>query len=193
MPDSALLAEADSAAARERKRVLDGARQSARAEEQIDEFFRRTDIPFEDRLRKRLLTRMRLVNDADFNALFERELRARAPIVIFLLVPVFTAIMKLLYIRQRRFYVEHFVFALHVHSFLFFTLTLLEILPEWWLANVLMILWVVVYIFISMRRVYQQSRLMTAVKYAMLAFTYLVLSGLALAATLAYTFLFAAV
>jgi hypothetical protein len=192
-PDSALLAEADSAAARARENVLDGARAAATSERTINQFFGKYDIPFEDRLRERIVTRVRLVNESDVNDIFDRELRERAPIVIFLLVPLFTAIMKLLYIRQGRFYVEHFVFALHVHSFLFFTLTLLEVLPEWWLANGLTMIWVVVYIFLSMRRVYQQSRLVTALKYVMLAFTYFVLGILAMAATMAYTFLFAAV
>ena len=170
--------------------MINSARAADNVEKSVDEFFSRRSIPFEGWLRERIVMRTRLVNEGEINDLFERELRDRAPIVIFLLVPVFTAIMKLLYIRQGRFYVEHFVFALHVHSFVFFTFTLLEILPEWWLADALLLLWLVVYIFLSMRRVYQQSRLMTAAKYALLAFTYFVLGIFALVVTSAYTFLF---
>jgi hypothetical protein len=39
------------------------------------------------------------------------------PTVMFVLLPVFALILKLLYIRRRRFYAEHFVFLLHVHAF----------------------------------------------------------------------------
>ena len=193
--DSALLAEADSAAARERRRVLDRERNVATINEQIDSFFDDVRMPFKATVRERVRTRALTFAELDegFEDLVRRELYNRLPIVIFLLVPVFTAIMKLLYIRQRRYYVEHFVFALHVHSFLFLSMTLLVVLPQWWLANLLLGLWLVAYIFLSMRRVYEQSKLMTFFKYVLLAGTYAVLALIGLLGTVLYTFLFATV
>ena len=191
-PDSAMLIEADSAAERERRRVINQHRKVFNVERQIDDAFGKLSLPFEAQLKERILARTQLDDDT-LEDLFERQLTERAPIVIFLLVPVFTAIMKLLYIRQNRFYVEHFVFALHVHSFIFFTLTLLAVLPDWWLVSILMSLWVLAYIFLSMRRVYQQSRWTTLFKYIALSFSYFVLAVLAMILTFAYTFLFASV
>ena len=41
------------------------------------------------------------------------------PKVMFLLLPVFALLLEAIYARRRRFYIEHFVFALHVHAFAF--------------------------------------------------------------------------
>lgn len=57
-----------------------------------------------------------------------RELLAglarNVPRAVFLLLPIFALILKLLYLRQKRLYVGHFVFALHVHAFAFLLFTL---------------------------------------------------------------------
>ena len=49
---------------------------------------------------------------------------ARLPYAVFLLVPLFALNTKLHYFRRRRLYAEHFLFALHLHAFVFVTLLL---------------------------------------------------------------------
>ena len=41
------------------------------------------------------------------------------PLVVFLMTPAFAFILWLLHIRSKRYYVEHLVFALHFHAFLY--------------------------------------------------------------------------
>jgi hypothetical protein len=96
------------------------------------------------------------------------------PTMMFLLLPVFAGVLKLLYIRRRRFYAEHFVFLLHVHSFVFLLATvmlLLRPLGAGWL-EALLTLWILVYIYLAMKRVYGQGWLKTFLKYWTLGWMY---------------------
>jgi hypothetical protein len=101
------------------------------------------------------------------------------PTVMFLLLPVFAMILKLLYIRRRRFYAEHFVFLLHVHAFVYMIFASLLVvrglftLPTWLVLSGL--LWIGIYIFVAMRRVYGQGRGITLVKYWLLGVGYMVI------------------
>lgn len=49
---------------------------------------------------------------------------ARLPYAIFLLMPLFALMSKLIYWRRKRYYGEHLLFALHAHAFLFLCLLL---------------------------------------------------------------------
>jgi len=49
---------------------------------------------------------------------------------LFLLLPVFAILLKLVYVRQKRFFTEHLVFAVHYHT-VFFILLLIAALIEW--------------------------------------------------------------
>jgi hypothetical protein len=99
------------------------------------------------------------------------DLLEYAPHMVFVLLPVFALLLKLLYIRRQRYYAEHFVFALHVHAFVFIMMTLLVLLPWDWL-NVPVILWIMVYVWLALKRVYDQGWLRTTVKWWILGFSY---------------------
>jgi hypothetical protein len=94
-----------------------------------------------------------------------------APTGVFLMMPLFAAILKVLYVRRRRFYVEHFVFALHVHAFTFLTFLLMLLLP-WKGVNALLSLWLVIYLFLAMKRVYGQGIVKTFLKFSFLGWSY---------------------
>lgn len=94
---------------------------------------------------------------------FERYL----PRLMFVLLPVFALLLKLLYLRQRRFYAEHFVFALHFHAFTFVLFALLLLLPvQPWTP--LLLIWLHFYFFLALKYVYHQSWLVTSVKFVLL-------------------------
>lgn len=95
-----------------------------------------------------------------------------APTGVFFMMPLFAFILKLLYARRKRFYVEHFVFALHVHSFAFLLFTLMMVLRVGWL-NGLMLGWFFVALFIAMKKVYGQGWIRTLTKFGMLSLAYL--------------------
>ena len=118
----------------------------------------------------------------EFLAGFQRN----APRAVFLLLPIYALVLKLLYFRRTRLYAEHFIFALHVHAFAFALFTLTFILPEW-LDSLVLLVWMPVYIFLAMRRVYEQSIPKTLLKYAILFFAYTNLLLLLLIATAVIT------
>ncbi len=97
------------------------------------------------------------------------------PKVMFLLLPVYALLLKVLYIRRRRFFVEHFIFALHVHAFVF-TICFLEILLRGvQVLPVLLLIWIPVYALIAMKQVYGQGWFKTLFKWFVLGNAYLIM------------------
>ena len=101
---------------------------------------------------------------------------------VFVLLPVYAALLKLFYLGQHRYYVEHLVFATHLQTFTFlvFTLTLpisaLEALPRFGaiapFGNNALMLWIAVYHYLALRRYYAQGRIRTGIKFACLMTAY---------------------
>ncbi|MBW4051672.1 MAG: DUF3667 domain-containing protein [Proteobacteria bacterium] len=112
------------------------------------------------------------------------------PRAMFLFLPLLGLVMKGLY--PRRHYVEHLLFFLHDHAFIFLVLAVYAlvglILPVSVMSVVGEALWIYValYFFASMLRVYGEGWLATAGKLMALGFAYLVLGGLMLTAITLY-------
>jgi len=107
--------------------------------------------------------------------LFWKEVVNQIPKVLFLLLPLFALILKLLYIRQKLYFVEHLIFSLHFHTFLFMVLILTIFFPKWFLI-IPVILIILIYLIVSMRNFYQQSWLKTILKYIILLNLYILLT-----------------
>lgn len=105
------------------------------------------------------------------------------PIAMFCLLPFYALLLKILYIRPKRFYSEHLVFAMHIHTVAYIVFTVLVLLPDvpgfGWLGPSL-ILALAVYYFLALKRYYGNGAFLTLVKYAILAGLYSVLLALAL-------------
>ena len=105
------------------------------------------------------------------------------PVALIVLLPLMALVLKVLYPLSRRYFVEHLLFVVHYHAF-FFLILILQILfsrlanlirlPEAIavLAMVAASLYIPVYLFIAMRRVYGQGRILTFVKYFGLVIAY---------------------
>ncbi len=121
------------------------------------------------------------------------------PLALIVLLPIMAFVLKALYPLSRRYYVEHLLFFVHFHAFAFLILTLQillgrvnSMLPTPEVIGILVIVaasfYVPVYLFIAMRRVYGQGRLITAAKYValtvayMAGFTFTMLGALLMAA-----------
>lgn len=98
------------------------------------------------------------------------EFLQRAPTAVFFLPPVYAFMLKLLYIRRRRLYAEHFVFALHFHSFAF--LAMLAWFVPWDIMEPIALIAFIVYTYLAMRRYYRQGRLVTTGKAVALTISY---------------------
>jgi hypothetical protein len=109
-----------------------------------------------------------------------------APTGIFLIMPLFALILKLLYARRKRFYVEHFVFALHVHSLAFLLLTVM-MLVRVDVVNAVLSVWFIVALYIAMKRVYGQGYFKTLLKYFLLGQAYMLILIVGVMATVILT------
>ncbi|HEY3265714.1 MAG TPA: DUF3667 domain-containing protein [Armatimonadota bacterium] len=117
--------------------------------------------------------RMRNEGVRSFSAELENSILQNAPKAMFALLPLFALLLKLLYARRGRLYIEHLVFALHVHAFAFAVLAGAIWLHRRWAITAFVVA-VAVYVFTAMLAVYRQGIPKTAVKYAALAVCYLV-------------------
>jgi hypothetical protein len=112
---------------------------------------------------------------------------------MFIFLPVLALVMKAMYWRPRRHYVEHLLFFVHNHAFAFLLLGLVALLtraaPQSVADGVAFMAWlyIVYYFFVSMRQVYGQSRWRTFAKLTVLSFTYLIGIALTLALTGMYS------
>ncbi|NNJ79818.1 MAG: hypothetical protein HKP19_11245, partial [Xanthomonadales bacterium] len=117
------------------------------------------------------------------------------PGTMFVLLPIVALLLKFWYLFARRYYVEHIIFALHNHAFIFvvfIVMLLATSLAEWrepsgagmltitadWVRTILTI-WIPVYLLLSMKRVYQQGWGLTVAKYFAVSISYLMILGLA--------------
>jgi hypothetical protein len=116
------------------------------------------------------------------------------PRAMFLFLPLLALVMKALYWRQHRYYVEHLLFLIHNHAFVFLAATLLILVSRVpYTGAVMGWLWtacggyVVWYIYRAMRQVYGQARGVTLVKYFTLGATYFCTSVIMLMLTVIYS------
>jgi|GEM_PF-149093 len=104
----------------------------------------------------------------------------RIPQAMFLLMPLFALFLKLLYLRHRRFYVQHLVFALHFHSAAFMAVSAITALNLWAPAaggyGNLLALTVPLHLLLGMKRFYGQGWPKTALKFMLVSSAYMAAS-----------------
>ena len=113
------------------------------------------------------------------------------PATMFVLLPLVALLLKFWYTFAKKYYVEHLIFALHNHSFLFVVLLIIMLANTFagWrepsedglittavnVINVAIWIWIPVYLFISLKRVYQQGWGLTILKYSCIGISYFAL------------------
>lgn len=115
---------------------------------------------------------------------FMRAVLSNIPAMMFLFLPVMALVMKLAYPLSGRYYAEHLLFLVHYHSF-FYLFSLLLILFEQagsrlapgtlptGLINTAAFIYMMVYLFRALRRVYGQGFWLTLFKYVLMGLSYL--------------------
>lgn len=116
------------------------------------------------------------------------------PRAMFIFLPLLALVMKLLYWRPNRYYVEHLLLLVHNHAFVFLLLTLIGLiapvpgvpgaLVDW--LNWAAFLYMTWYIYRGMRNVYAQGRGLTLAKYFTLGLAYVCTSLTVLLMTAIY-------
>ena len=125
--------------------------------------------------------------------LFITTLFSNLPYMMLCCIPLFAFVLKILYVRRHIFYIDHLIYALHIHSFAY-TAIMLIVLATMGLTRaapgavagwIIALLWVAfaVQIFLSIRRVYRQGWFISTFKFFLGGFMYLIVILAALAAT----------
>ena len=125
--------------------------------------------------------------------LFISTLFSNLPYMMLCCIPLFALVLKLLYIRRRLFYIDHLIYALHIHTF-FYAGIMLSVLATIGLTRfasgaiagwLIALLWIafVTQIFLSIRFVYRQGWFWSIFKFLFGGFVYLMVLVLALAIT----------
>src|SRR5436190_7761011 len=116
--------------------------------------------------------------------LFLKTLMSNLPYMMLCCIPLFALVLKILYIRRKIFYIDHLIYALHIHSFAYLA-TILIILVTIGLGRValgalagwiIVLLWITfaAEVFLSIRRVYRQGWFVSIFKFFFGGFVYLV-------------------
>jgi hypothetical protein len=125
--------------------------------------------------------------------LFISTLFSNLPYMMLCCIPLFALVLKVLYIRRRLFYIDHLIYALHIHSFFYAAIMLIVLatiglthfasgaIAGWLIA----LLWIafVTQIFLSIRYVYRQGWFFSIFKFFFGGFIYLIVLLAALAIT----------
>src|SRR2546430_8174782 len=106
--------------------------------------------------------------------LFISTLFSNLPYMMLCCIPLFALVLKVLYVRRRISYIDHLIYALHIHTFAYVGIMLIVLatiglnraapgtIAGWTIA----LLWIafVVQIFLSIRRVYRQGWVVRVLK-----------------------------
>jgi hypothetical protein len=125
--------------------------------------------------------------------LFISTLFSNLPYMMLCCIPLFAFVLKVLYVRRHIFYIDHLIYALHIHTF-FYTAVMLIVLATIGLNRfapgpiagwMIVLLWIgfVTQIFLSIRFVYRQGWFISIFKFLFGGFAYFIVLVLALAVT----------
>lgn len=137
---------------------------------------------------------------ADGGAALAERFAATAPKLMFLFLPLMAAVALLFYWKPRRLYAEHLVLFLHNHAFMFLLVLVTQIVSAiaslklpfigvLGFVNFLLFLYLLHYVYRSMRVVYGEGRLRTGFKFIALASIYFLVLGITMMAGLVYSVL----
>jgi hypothetical protein len=132
-----------------------------------------------------------------FNAaIYDYSIHA-LPKILFISLPLFAFMLYLLYVRHKRFfYVTHIIFTIHLYVFYFIMLLFyfsnekMAVLFKWWPGSLLgLAIWIYMFLYLykAMRRVYAQRRTKTMLKYFILLFITAILFSLLIVGLFSYS------
>jgi hypothetical protein len=121
--------------------------------------------------------RQKLGPTGDRGTIFLKALIDNLGPMVLCCIPLFALVLKFLYVFKRRYYIEHLVFALHTHAFVFFSTLIiigLGLLINWKLPGpltpivcIFLSFAVLINLLVAIRRVYRQNWFATVFKFAL--------------------------
>lgn len=112
---------------------------------------------------------------------FYRQILSYASIALFILLPLFTLFLRIIYIRSRFTYVEHLVFVFHTQTVFFLLFSIFYLIgffkdAEYLLGAFLTLF--TIYLFMAMKKFYGQKIFKTFIKYIIANFIFFMLAML---------------
>lgn len=178
--------------------VKDGVAGNANAEaavQGLDVSQLQLDLPWLDEQDQQSI-RERIAYLAQNPSLLVKKLVSLAPQMMLLMLPFWALYLKLMYLFNHRYYLEHLTVALHTHAFLLLSLMILSVL-DWssdtltaWLNNplpeqtinwleTLLLVWMGTYMLFTQKLYYQQGWALTWVKFVVCSIGYSLLLSVA--------------
>lgn len=108
--------------------------------------------PFEKALKDRMVELGRMPGDQAALEIVKGAIE-QSPLVMFCLLPIYALLLKIVFVGTRWLYVDHLVFALHVHSVWFLCVLVAMVLPDV-MASMMLVL-VLVYTTIALQHAYR--------------------------------------
>ena len=123
---------------------------------------------------------------------FQKQMISYTSISLFVFLPLFTLFLKFFYIRRKFTYVEHLVFVFHTQT-VFFLLAIIFYLtnyfrPTGYMFGIFLLLFII-YLYLAMRKFYQQGRFKTFIKFIMINFSFFIVSTIGAMIIMTITFI----
>ena len=131
----------------------------------------------------------KMISDKETNQNFSKQMLSYASVALFILLPLFTLFLKIIYVRRKFTYVEHLVFVFHVQTVFFLLFSLFYILSIFRNSVYIIPIFLgifLIYLFIAMKKFYGQGFFKTFFKFLLANFAYFIL---ALFGTIALSFI----
>lgn len=132
-----------------------------------------------------------------FSEAFSDKIEHNVPKAFFLLLPVFAVFLKILFTRKKLYYVDHVIFSIHFHSFIFILFSIPEIIDKFLdneflypFLQLVFFLGIGVYLYIAIKRVYPSATWKRLLKQCILTFAYFISFVITLILLLAFTVIF---
>lgn len=120
---------------------------------------------------------------ADDGEAFIARLSDNVPAALIALLPLMALVLKMLYPASKRYYVEHVLFVVHFHAFIFLILSLHILFSQlvelvvaadtiWPITSTAVSLYIPIYFYKAIRRVYGQNWFVALLKYVVLLLAY---------------------
>lgn len=118
------------------------------------------------------------------------------PKMMFLLLPMFALILKLVYINKKKYYYEHLIYSFHLHSAIFLSI-LATMLLQWvfgfiyeidGVLGIMCAIYIIWYIYRSLRTFYVSNKWITVLKMFFLFFAYNIVLTICFLIVIAFSF-----
>ena len=111
---------------------------------------------------------------------FFSQLLSYGSVALFVFLPFFTLFLRLFYVRRKFNYVDHLIFVFHTQTVFFLLLSILSLIS---IFTDVKYIWIflglfLVYLFLAMKKFYNQGYLKTIAKYSILNLVYLFMGGI---------------